>query len=117
MLLLVVVGVVVELVVVVVGVEVVVLVLDVVVGVELVVVLDVVDLLVVVVCGCWQSCAASELSVDAPCSRFRVSVGLTVGGRSTIAFENVVTASAAAPHWPELTADETWSSWPFRLFA
>jgi len=90
-----------------VGVEVVLLELDVVVGVELEVDVDVLDLVVVVVV-LWvvrQSCAASTLTVDAPCLRLFVSVGLTDGGKSTTALLNVVTASAAGPHWPLLTAD------------
>jgi hypothetical protein len=85
-------------------VEVGVLVVEVVVeGVEVVEVV-LVDELVVLLVVCWQSCAASCWTVEAPCSRFCVKVGLTDGGRFRTALLNVVTALAAALHCPELTA-------------
>jgi hypothetical protein len=74
-------------------------------GVELVVVvLLVVELLVVLDVVLRQSLAASCWIVEAPCSRFRVSVGLTDGGRLMTELLNVVTASSAVLHWPEPTA-------------
>ena len=86
----------------------------VVVGVDDVVeLLDVVVLLDVAVVV-WQSFAASCATVEAPCSRFRVSVALTEGGRLTTALLKVVTAFAAAAHCPVLTALESWSSEAFR---
>ncbi len=45
-----------------------------------------------------QSLAASSATVEAPCSRFRVSVALTDGGRLIRALLNVVIALAAASH-------------------
>jgi hypothetical protein len=66
--------------------------------------------LVVLLAVCWQSCAASCCTVEAPCLRLFVSVGLTEAGRLITALLNVVTASAAALHCPELTAFATWSS-------
>lgn len=107
--------------VVVVGVDVVVVWLElvVVVGVlELVVVLLVLVLLdVVVVEAKWQSRAASTATVLAPCLRLLTSVRLIELGR----FETDVTKSWAAfvavSHWPELTAEETCSSFALRPFA
>jgi hypothetical protein len=52
----------------------------------------------VVAAGSWHSRAASNATVDAPCSRLRVSVGLTAGGRSITELLNVVIAFAAAAH-------------------
>jgi hypothetical protein len=60
--------------------------------------------LVVLLVVCWQSCAASCCTVEAPCLRLFVRVGLTDGGRVSTEFRNVVTASAAALHCPEPTA-------------
>jgi hypothetical protein len=82
-----------------------------------VVALELVVELVVLLVVCWQSCAASCWTVEAPCSRFLVNVALTDGGRLTTALLNVVTASAAALHCPELTAFAIWSSWLFSELA
>jgi hypothetical protein len=44
-------------------------------------------------------------------------VELTDGGRSATRLLKVVTAFAAAMHWPELTAEATVASWLFRFEA
>jgi hypothetical protein len=87
-----------------------------------VVVLLVVDRGVVVV-GCvvelalvlWQSRAARLPRVLTPCRRLARSVGLSAPGRLLTAFPRPITALDAAPQLPELTAEETASSWLFRL--
>jgi hypothetical protein len=103
----VVVGVLVVVVVVVVGVVVVV------VGVLVVVVvvlLEVVLLDVALVVWFWQSFAARSATVDAPCSRFLVSVALTDPGRLLTSALNALMALVAASHWPASIAEETRSS-------
>jgi hypothetical protein len=102
----------------VVGVVLVVVVVVVVLGAVVVVVVEeVVDVEVVGVVACRQSCCASWLTVDAPWLRLLRSVGLSVEGRFPTEFTNCAAALEAAPQFPELTAEETWSSWLLRLLA
>ena len=63
----------------------------------------------------WQSLAASWRTVAAPWPRFWTSVVFTVEGRLATWLLNDRAAFAAAPHWPEATADEIAASWVFRL--
>lgn len=60
---------------------------------------------------------ASWPTVEAPWLRFCAKVGLTVEGRFATALLKDVTALEAAPQSPAETAEESVSSWPFRLAA
>jgi hypothetical protein len=75
----------------------------VVVGVELVELDDELELLLVVL-ALRQSLAESLPIVDAPCPRFRLSVGETCGGSLTTALLNCCRALAAVPQLPADTA-------------
>jgi hypothetical protein len=85
--------------------------------VELVVELLVLGVLVVVVVLWRQSWAVSCSTVLTPCLRLFTSVELIDAGRLSTALCSPVAALAAAPHCLAASADETWSSWPFRLLA
>jgi hypothetical protein len=62
-----------------------------------------------------QSRCASTPTVLAPWRRFVRSVGLTVTGRLVTVCAKAATARDATPQLPALTAEETESSWLFRL--
>ena len=64
-----------------------------------------------------QSWAVSCSTVLTPCLRLFTSVELIDAGRLSTALCSPVAALAAAPHCLAASAEETWSSWPFRLLA
>ncbi len=88
---------------------------EVVVVVVVVVLLAVLELVVGLVEVVRQSRWASTATVLAPWSRFVRKVGLTVAGRFVTVWANAATAWAAPPQSPDSMAEETESSWPFRL--
>lgn len=78
---------------------------------------DAVGLVPGVVEAVWQSCLASAPTVLSPSRRLVRSVGLTLGGRLVTVWANAATAREASPQFPDATAEETASSWLFRLAA
>ncbi len=62
---------------------------------------------------CTQSLTASRRIVLAPWFRFPRRVGLIVTGRVRTSWFRARLALRAAAQFPESTAEEIWSAWPF----
>jgi hypothetical protein len=79
------------------------------------VVLVAVVAVLVVAAAWWHFCGTSWLMVLAALPRSVLSVPLMVDGRLNTAWLKLDAAFRAASQCPAATAEETWSSWPFRL--